>query len=398
MMIGNAVPYVIEPVAQSACRIPTDAEELWMTAVSTVPASIPRIGLENIVRIFVNSGTSASGFTAPLIVSIPNISMAKPKRIMPISLFFWLFKNITKIIPITARTGAKLDGFKNCMTKLSLSIPDKLRIQAVTVVPTFAPIMIPIAWESFIIPELTNPTTMTVVADDDWITGMLRRRPFGVIFIFANLTEKEKTKLQANGIPYVIFDPSGEPSNDDFSVQADNWAGGVLATRHLLALGHTRIGIITGPEEMMCSRARLDGYTSALAEQGIALDPELVTEGDFTTEGGYAQAMALLENPNRPTAIFAGSDLQAMGVYEAARQNRLRIPEDLSVVGFDDVQTSAFLGPALTTVRQPLHDMAAVSTRMLIDTAEGRPTQHHVILPTTLVVRGSTARLASEAC
>ena len=226
--------------------------------------------------------------------------------------------------------------------------------------------------------------------DDDWITGMLRRKPFGVIFIFANLTEREKGRLQDNGIPYVIFDPSGEPSNDDFSVQSDNWAGGVLATRHLLALGHTRIGIITGPEEMMCSRARLDGYTSALAEQGIELDPELVTEGDFTTEGGYAQAMALLENPNRPTAIFAGSDLQAMGVYEAARQNRLRIPEDLSVVGFDDVQTSAFLGPALTTVRQPLHDMAAVSTRMLIDTAEGRPTQHHVILPTTLVVRNST--------
>ena len=222
------------------------------------------------------------------------------------------------------------------------------------------------------------------------LRGVLRRKPFGVIFIFANLTEREKGRLQDNGIPYVIFDPSGEPSNDDFSVQADNWAGGVLATRHLLALGHTRIGIITGPEEMMCSRARLDGYTSALAEQGIELDPELVTEGDFTTEGGYAQAMALLENPNRPTAIFAGSDLQAMGVYEAARQNRLRIPEDLSVVGFDDVQTSAFLGPALTTVRQPLHDMAAVSTRMLIDTAEGRPTQHHVILPTTLVVRNST--------
>lgn len=101
---------------------------------------------------------------------------------------------------------------------------------------------------------------------------MLRRKPFGVIFIFANLTEREKGRLQDNGIPYVIFDPSGEPSNDDFSVQADNWAGGVLATRHLLALGHTRIGIITGPEEMMCSRARLDGYTSALAEQGIELD------------------------------------------------------------------------------------------------------------------------------
>ncbi|PAU68342.1 LacI family DNA-binding transcriptional regulator [Bifidobacterium criceti] len=234
--------------------------------------------------------------------------------------------------------------------------------------------------------------------DDDWIDGVLRRRPFGVIFIFANLTDGEKTKLQANGIPYVIFDPSGEPSNDDFSVQADNWAGGVLATRHLLALGHTRIGIITGPEEMMCSRARFDGYTSALAERGIAVDPAFVTEGDFTTEGGYAQATALLEHPQRPTAIFAGSDLQAMGVYEAARQNGLRIPEELSVVGFDDVQTSAFLGPALTTVRQPLHDMAAAAARMLIDTAERRPTQHHVILPTTLVVRGSTQALhGSEA-
>lgn len=229
--------------------------------------------------------------------------------------------------------------------------------------------------------------------DDDWIDGVLRRKPFGVIFIFANLTEREKAKLQVNGIPYVIFDPSGEPSNDDFSVQADNWAGGVLATRHLLALGHTRVGIITGPEEMMCSRARFDGYTSALAEQGIAVDPALVTEGDFTTEGGYAQAMELLAQPNRPTAIFAGSDLQAMGVYEAARQNRLRIPEDLSVVGFDDVQTAAFLGPALTTVRQPLQDMAAVSTRMLMDTAENHPTQHHVILPTSLVVRGSTREL-----
>ncbi|KFI58519.1 LacI family DNA-binding transcriptional regulator [Bifidobacterium choerinum] len=229
--------------------------------------------------------------------------------------------------------------------------------------------------------------------DDDWIDGVLRRKPFGVIFIFANVTEAEKAKLRINGIPYVIFDPSGEPANDDFSVQADNWAGGVLATRHLLALGHKRIGIITGPEEMMCSRARLDGYTSALAEQGIAVDPTLVTEGNFTTAGGYAQAMELLGNPHRPTAIFAGSDLQAMGVYEAARQNRLRIPEDLSVVGFDDVQAAAFLGPALTTVRQPLQDMAAVSTRMLLDTAEGRPTQHHVILPTSLVVRGSTREL-----
>lgn len=229
--------------------------------------------------------------------------------------------------------------------------------------------------------------------DVDWMEGVLRRKPIGVIFIFSNLSDEEKGRLLQHGIPYVIFDPSGEPSIDDYSVQADNWTGGVLATRHLLALGHTRIGIITGPEEMMCSRARLDGYASALAEHGIAADPELITEGDFTTDGAYAQAMELLANPHRPTAIFAGSDLQAMGVYEAARQHGLRIPEDLSVVGFDDVQTAAFLGPALTTVRQPLQDMAAAATRMLLDTVEGAPTQQHVILPTTLVVRGSTRAL-----
>lgn len=227
-----------------------------------------------------------------------------------------------------------------------------------------------------------------------WLDGVLRRRPIGVILVFSNLSQNEKHTLDSNKIPYVIFDPSGDPAVDDMSVQADNWTGGVLATRHLLSLGHTRIGIITGPEDMLCSRARLDGYASALAEQGIPVSPDMVTEGDFTTEGGYAQAMELLANPERPTAIFASSDLQAMGVYEAARQNDLRIPEDLSVVGFDDVQTAAFLGPSLTTVKQPLQDMASAAARILIDTADGKSMQRQVILPTTLVVRNSTRKPA----
>lgn len=93
---------------------------------------------------------------------------------------------------------------------------------------------------------------------------------------------------------------------------------------------------------MLCSRARLDGYSAALAERNIPTSPELITEGDFTTPGGYEGAMALLEDEqSRPTAIFAGNDLQAMGVYEAARQLKIRIPEDLSVIGFDDIQTAA---------------------------------------------------------
>lgn len=225
-----------------------------------------------------------------------------------------------------------------------------------------------------------------------WIDGVLYRKPTGVILIFSDLTDEERNALDSHNIPFVIFDPSGDPTINSMSVQADNWTGGLIATRHLLKLGHTRIGVIAGPNEMVCSRARLDGYIAALAEYGIPLDPSLITEGDFTTPGGYAQAMTLLEDPAlRPTAIFAGSDLQAMGVYEAARQLRLRIPDDLSIVGFDDIQTSAFLGPGLTTVRQPLKDMARAATRMVL-TNDGIKTeeQQHIIMPTSLVVRSST--------
>ena len=230
--------------------------------------------------------------------------------------------------------------------------------------------------------------------DSSWIDNMLRRQANGAILVFSNLTRIERNKLHSRGIPFVLFDPFGNPDLDTLSVHADNWTGGVIATRHLLALGHTRIGIITGPEKMMCSKARLDGYTSALAEHGIEADPELITEGDFTTSGGYAQSISLLKRPNRPTAIFAGSDLQAMGVYEAARQLGLRIPEDLSVVGFDDVQTAAFLGPALTTVRQPLQDMARAAVRMLVEALSTDDViQPHIIMPTSLVVRNSTQQL-----
>ncbi|PLS30546.1 LacI family transcriptional regulator [Bifidobacterium margollesii] len=230
--------------------------------------------------------------------------------------------------------------------------------------------------------------------DSSWIDDMLRRQPIGVILMFSNLTASEKRKLERHRIPYVTIDPAGDPSPDTMSVLADNWTGGVLATRHLLSLGHTRIGVITGPDEMMCSKARLDGFSSALSERGLSPDPDLIRKGDFRTEDGYHEAMSMLKDPRtRPTAIFAFSDLEAMGVYEAARQLDLRIPEDLSVIGFDDVSTASFLGPALTTIRQPLQDMARAATSMIINASKGGNVSSPLIMPTSLVVRDSTRAL-----
>lgn len=233
--------------------------------------------------------------------------------------------------------------------------------------------------------------------DSTWINKVINHRPFGIILVFSDLTKTEKSKLSRCAIPYVTVDPSGDPSPDNMSVQADNWTGGLIATRHLLALGHTRIGIITGPQEMMCSKARLDGYSASLEERGLTVEPDLIRVGNFTTEGGFREGMELLKNDqNRPTAIFAGSDLQAMGVYEAARRLNIRIPEDLSVIGFDDLQLSGYMGPALTTVRQPLHDMASSATRMLIDVRCGKDCPKKVILPTTLIQRDSARKPQSD--
>lgn len=199
----------------------------------------------------------------------------------------------------------------------------------------------------------------------DWIEGVLRRRPLGVVLVFSSLPAEVKHRLRSRDIPFVIVDPAGDPDPDVPSVGSANWAGGLAATRHLTDLGHERVAIITGPEDMLCSRARLDGYRSAMTMAGLPVDPRLVRFGDFRVAGGFEHAMDLLDGPDRPTAVFAGSDLHALGVLEAARLEGLRVPADLSVVGYDDVPLAQWSSPPLTTVHQPLRQMAEEATRML---------------------------------
>ncbi len=142
---------------------------------------------------------------------------------------------------------------------------------------------------------------------------------------------------------------------------------------------------------MLCSRARLDGYRSAMTMAGLEVDPDLILFGDFHVEGGYDRATDLLSLPEPPTAIFAGSDLQALGVLEAARVQGLRVPHDLSVVGYDDVPLARWASPALTTIHQPLRQMAEEATQMLMRLRAQEPVSTRLELATSLVVRKSTA-------
>ncbi|GAA2086269.1 LacI family DNA-binding transcriptional regulator [Kitasatospora saccharophila] len=225
-----------------------------------------------------------------------------------------------------------------------------------------------------------------------WVDGVLARRPAGVVLVLSELDAAQRDQLTSRDIPFVVLDPAGDPAEGVPAVGTGNWQGGLAATRHLLDLGHRRIGMISGPSGMMCSRARVDGYRTALGTARLPVDPELILEGNFHHEAGYAAARTLLTRPDRPTAIFAGNDLQALGVYEAARELGLRVPEDLSVVGFDDLPLARWVGPPLTTVRQPLVEMAETAARLAIGLGRGeQPTATRVDLATSLVVRASTA-------
>ena len=226
----------------------------------------------------------------------------------------------------------------------------------------------------------------------EWLDDVLARRPRGVILVLSDLDPAQRRQLETRSIPFVVVDTAGEQPAGVPTVGSANWAGGLAATRHLLGLGHRRIAVISGPIDVLCSRARIDGYRTALDQAGIAVDPSLVRYGDFFVGGGYTHGMDLLDRPDRPTAIFAGSDFQALGVMRAARELGLRIPEDLSIVGYDDLPVTEWIGPPLTTIHQPLQEMAATATRMVLALARGEvPANPRIELGTELVIRDSTA-------
>ncbi len=198
----------------------------------------------------------------------------------------------------------------------------------------------------------------------------------------------ETTYFNTRG-PVVAVDPHYE-INEYPSVISTNREGSMAAMKYLLGLGHRRIGFISGRFDLQSAFQRLKGYKDSLAQAGIPVDPNLIVQGDFTAELGRECARQLLSLPDPPTAIFAANDQSALGVYQAASEAGLRIPDDLSIVGFDDIPDAAQASPGLTTVHQPIQEMGRIAIQMLLKLIDGQPLENKVVKTSThLVIRDS---------
>ena len=214
----------------------------------------------------------------------------------------------------------------------------------------------------------------------------------GVIVLFATGFETYVVEAAERGFPVVIVDHDPTPAAP--VIKTANEEGAHDAVRHLIDLGHRRIGIITGEQDIASARERLQGYRAALDEARLPRDESLVAEANFLVEGGARATDHLLDLEDPPTAIFASSDTEAFGAMLTIQQRGLSIPGDVSLVGFDDIPEASYVTPALTTVRQPMHDIGRRAAETLLDTmADPDQPPTTIELPTELVIRASTARV-----
>jgi len=220
---------------------------------------------------------------------------------------------------------------------------------------------------------------------------LVEKQVDGILFVAAGFSAEHILRLLERRIPVVVVDREIPGVSVD-SVLTDNEQGGWLATHHLIKLGHRRIGCITGPSDLTPSADRVTGYQRALQQSGLPVESELVVRGEFQSDSGYQAAHSLLGMKDPPAAVFACNDLMAVGVLGAAYERSLQVPDQLSVVGFDDIGLASFTNPPLTTVAQPKREMGALAARMLLDRMhDPELAPRRRLLETKLVVRRSTA-------
>ncbi|HKU03743.1 MAG TPA: LacI family DNA-binding transcriptional regulator [Arthrobacter sp.] len=241
--------------------------------------------------------------------------------------------------------------------------------------------------------SVTGPSTPTLQTAERRAQRMVDEGRAGMIVVTSAFSEAQMHAFRRRRIPVVVIDPLNPPPADVVSVGATNWAGGKAATEHLLELGHRRIAYIGGIERAECNQARLHGYMAALAAHGLAVDPQyIVSGGRFRRDSGVSGMKTLLKLEKSPTAIFAGSDSIALGVLSEAAHCGLKVPGDISLVGFDGTIQGEESVPALTSVAQPLEEMGRAALRSLLRQARGEVLDsHRVELATHVIVRESTA-------
>ncbi|MFR9727210.1 LacI family DNA-binding transcriptional regulator [Streptomyces sp. MS19] len=226
----------------------------------------------------------------------------------------------------------------------------------------------------------------------DWLERILDRGTAGIVLGLVEPTPRQLTRLATAHTPCVVIDPLSDPPPDVTSIGTTNWSGAYEATNHLLHHGHHRIALVTGPPHHLYTRARTAGYRSALTAAGLDTDPRLIRHGNHDRASGAEQVHALITLPDPPTALFICSDHMAIGAYEALARAGLRVPADISVVGFDDLPEARWVTPALTTVRQPLKEMGGSALRTLTRLIHGEELESpRIELATTLIIRNSTA-------
>ena len=226
--------------------------------------------------------------------------------------------------------------------------------------------------------------------------NLVAKQVDGIIYIAAGKGYTHIEKLVANALPVVLVERDPLEMSAD-AVLISNFDGGYAATSHLTELGHRRIACITGPSRLTLRGDRLEGYRRAMQDAGLRVQENLIYGGDFSCGSGYRAARDLLALSRRPSAIFAFNDLMALGVLRAAHEIGLVVPDQLSVIGFDDIYLASFAMPALTTIRLPKNEMGRQAAHMLLRRIEdGLHPSERQQLPIELIVRRSTAACPSD--
>ena len=223
-----------------------------------------------------------------------------------------------------------------------------------------------------------------------WVERLIDHRSRGALIAVEQPSASERRLLDRARVPFVLIDPAGAPDRSAPSVGVSNWAGGHDAANLFLDRGHTSLAVIGGDARSLNSRERVGGFVSGVRERHPDAAVPVVF-GGWLVESSARAATDLLSSPARPTAVFACNDNMALGVYAAAHRLGLRVPEDLSVIGFDDLVEAGLASPPLTTIRQPIAEIGAAALRTLLDLRSGHPTSRRLELATELVIRDSVA-------